>query len=178
MSDRVGIGPLTEKLARERVAIIGLGGTGSYILDMVAKTPVRAIQLFDDDEFLQHNAFRSPGAPTLDDLREAPKKADYLKTTYSNMHRGIVAYAVNLDASNIHLLDGATFAFLYMDAGETKRLIVHKLEETGAGFINVGMGLELDDGSLGGILRVTASTPDRRDHVHQGRIPFTGGGKN
>ena len=40
------------------------------------------------------------------------------------------------------------------------------------------MGLELDDGSLGGILRVTASTPKKRDHVHQGRVPFAGGGKD
>ena len=40
-SDRVGIGALTEKLEGEIVAIIGLGGTGSYVLDFVAKTPVR-----------------------------------------------------------------------------------------------------------------------------------------
>ena len=65
-----------------------------------------------------------------------------------------------------------------MDAGEAKRRIVRKLEEMGAGFVDVGMGLELDDGSLGGILRVTASTRDRRNHVHQGRVPFAGGGKD
>ena len=177
-SDRVGIGALTEKLARERVAIVGLGGTGSYVLDMVAKTPVRKILLFDNDEFLQHNAFRSPGAPTLDELREASKKVEYLKRIYSNMHRGIASYGADLDASNIHLLDGVTFAFLCMDAGEAKRLIVRKLEEIGAGFVDVGMGLELNDGSLGGILRVTASTPNKRDHVHQGRISFAGGGKD
>ena len=177
-SDRVGIGALTEKLARERIAIIGLGGTGSYILDMVAKTPAQEIRLFDDDEFLQHNAFRSPGAAKLDELRKAPKKVEYLKVIYSNMHRGIVAHAVGLDGNNLHLLDGVTFAFLCMDAGEAKLQIVRKLEEIGAGFVDVGMGLELDDGSLGGILRVTASTPDRRDHVHQGRIPFAGGGKD
>ena len=139
---------------------------------------LREIRLFDNDEFLQHNAFRSPGAPTLDELREAPKKVEYLKFIYSNMHRGIVAHAVNLDASNIHLLDGVTFAFLCIDAGEVKRLIVRKLEESGAAFVDVGMGLELDDESLGGILRVTASTPDRREHVHQGRISFAGGGKD
>lgn len=177
-SDRVGIGALTEKLADERLAIIGVGGTGSYVLDLVAKTPVPEIRLFDDDEFLQHNAFRSPGAPTLEELREAPKKVEYLKAIYSRMRRGIVAHAVKLDESNMHLLDGVTFAFLCMDAGEAKRLIVRKLEEIGAGFIDVGMGLELDDGSLGGILRVTASTPDKRDHVHRGRIPFAGGGKD
>ena len=177
-SDRVGIGALTDKLAGERLAIVGLGGTGSYVLDLVAKTPVQEVLLFDDDEFLQHNAFRSPGAPTLGELREAPKKVEYLRAIYSKMRRGIVAHAVNLDESNIHLLNGVTFAFLCMDAGEAKRLIVRKLEEIGADFIDVGMGMELDDDSLGGILRVTASTPDKRDHVHQGRIPFAEGGKD
>ena len=78
-SDRAGIGALTELLASETIAIIGLGGTGSYILDMVAKTPVREIRLFDADEFLQHNAFRAPGAPSLDELREAPPKVEYFK---------------------------------------------------------------------------------------------------
>ena len=51
-SDRVGIGVLTERLANERIAIIGAGGTGGYILDFVAKTPVREIRIFDGDEFL------------------------------------------------------------------------------------------------------------------------------
>ncbi len=174
-SDRVGIGALTERLAGEIVAIIGLGGTGSYVLDLIAKTPVREIRLFDDDEFLQHNAFRAPGAASIDELREARKKVDYLQDIYSRMHRGIVAHAVRIDATNLHLLDGITFAFLCMDAGEAKRLIVEKLEAIGIAFVDVGMGLELVDGSLGGILRVTTSTPEKRDHV-QKRVSFAGGG--
>jgi len=175
-SDRAGIGALTERLEAERVAIIGVGGTGSYVLDFVAKTPVREIRLFDPDEFLQHNAFRAPGAASLDELREVPKKVDYLARIYGRMHRGIAPHAVALDASNMHLLDGVTFAFLCLDAGEAKRLVVEKLEAIAASFVDVGMGLELDDGSLGGILRVTASTPEKRDHVHQGRISFAGSG--
>lgn len=177
-SDRVGIGALTEKLTSESLALVGLGGSGSYLLDLAAKTPAREIRLIDGDEFLQHNAFRAPGAPSLDELREAPKKVDYLKAIYSRMHRGLVAHAVNLDATNLNLLDGVTFAFLCIDAGENKKRIVEKLEAIGASFIDVGMGLELNDGSLGGILRVTASTPEKRDHVHRGRISFTGGGAN
>ncbi len=175
-SDRVGIGALTERLSAEKVAFIGLGGTGSYALDLVAKTPVREIRLFDGDEFLQHNAFRTPGAPSITELREAPKKVDYLKGIYSNMHRGIVVHAAPIDATNLHLLDGITFAFVCMDAGEAKRLVIGKLEALDIAFVDVGMGLELVDGSLGGILRVTASTPQKRDHVHQGRISFVGGG--
>lgn len=174
-SDRVGIGVLTERLIGERVAIIGCGGTGGYILDFVAKTPVREVRLFDSDYFLTHNAFRAPGAPSLEQLRDAPKKVDYLKSNYSRMHRNIVAHDVALGADNLYLLDGVTFAFLSLDAGNAKPLIVEKLEAIGAVFVDVGMGLELDEGSLGGILRVTASTPEKRDHVSQ-RISFIGGG--
>lgn len=173
-SARAGIGALTERLAAERVAVIGLGGTGSYVLDLVAKVPVREIRLFDGDEFLQHNAFRAPAAPSLEELRDAPKKVDYFKAIYSRMHRGIVAHAVAIDAGNVHLLDGVTFAFICMDPCEAKRLAVERLEALDVSFVDVGMGLELVDGSLGGILRVTASTPGMRDHVRQGRISFAG----
>lgn len=175
-SDRVGIGALTDLLVPERIAIIGLGGTGSYVLDFVAKTPVREIRLFDSDEFLQHNAFRSPGAPTLEELRQAPKKVEYLKSIYSKMHRGISAHDLQMNADRLNLLDGVTFAFICIDGGEAKRLIIQKLESLDVPFIDVGMGLELTDGSLGGIIRVTASTPGKRQHVHDGRISFGGGG--
>ncbi|PNS09831.1 ThiF family adenylyltransferase [Solilutibacter silvestris] len=174
-SDRVGIGALTARLKGERVAIVGVGGTGSYILDQVAKTPVAEIRLIDKDEFLQHNAFRAPGAPSLDSLRQVWKKVEYFKEIYSRIHRHIVAHAVQLDASNVHVLDGVTFAFLSMDAGEPKRAVIERLESMGVSFIDVGMGLELKGDSLGGILRVTTSTPGAREHLRQ-RVSFDGGG--
>ena len=74
-SGRVGIGALNERLSTEDVAIIGLGGTGGYILDFVAKTPVRKIRLFDGDEFLQHNAFRAPGAPSMTSFAGRKRKS-------------------------------------------------------------------------------------------------------
>lgn len=175
-SSRAGIGALASKLEEEVVAIIGLGGTGGYILDFVAKTPVKQIRLFDGDDFLSHNAFRAPGAPSLEELRDAPKKVDYLKGIYERMHRSIEAHPVEINADTLGLLDGITFAFLSMDAGEKKRAVVAKLEALGVPFIDVGMGLELTNGSLGGILRVTTSTPTKREHVHHGRISFAGGG--
>ena len=79
-STRAEIGAVTAKLATvKKIAIVGLGGTGSYVLDLVAKTPVSEIHLFDGDDFLQHNAFRSPGAPSLEELVAKPKKAAYLE---------------------------------------------------------------------------------------------------
>jgi hypothetical protein len=81
-------------------------------------------------------------------------------------------HPVDIGSGNLHLLEGATFVFLCIDGGEAKRLAVEWLETRNVPFVDVGMGLELVDGSLGGILRVTASTPAKRDHVHQGRISF------
>ncbi len=175
-SDRVGIGALTQRLESEKIAIVGVGGTGSYVLDFLAKTPVREIRIIDGDEFLQHNAFRAPGAPTLEALREAPKKVDYLKSIYERMHRGIMAHSVPLTDHNMDILEGITFAFLAMDAGDAKLRIVERLEAMDISFIDVGMGLELVDGSLGGIVRTTASAPGKRDHFRS-RVSFAGGGE-
>jgi len=73
-SSRAGINVVSKKLEIGKVGIVGLGGTGSYVLDLVAKTPVREIHLFDGDRFSQHNAFRSPGAPSIDDLKSNRRK--------------------------------------------------------------------------------------------------------
>lgn len=174
---RAGIGEVSEKLMGERVAIVGLGGTGSYVLDQVAKTPVARIDLFDDDDFLQHNAFRAPGAASLDELGKRPKKVDHWSGIYSRMHRHVVPHAVRLGPNNLALLADATFVFLCLDAGEAKAAIIAELERLGLPFIDVGMGLHLVDGALVGQLRVTTSTPAMRDQVHaKSRIPLQGAG--
>lgn len=176
-SSRAEIVLATNKLKLEKVAILGLGGTGSYVLDLVAKTPVKEIHLFDGDIYSQHNAFRSPGAASNDEVRAKSPKVSYFKGIYSKMRRGIIAHDEFIDASNVTQLQGMTFAFLCMDGGPTKRSIVQRLEEFGIPFVDVGMGVECVDESLGGILRVTTSTPDKRDHVwEKHRIPFGDGG--
>ena len=82
---RAGIGAATAKLLLNRVAIIGIGGTGAYILDLVAKTPVGQIHIFDGDKFQLHNAFRAPGAPKKEELTD-PLKVDWFFAIYDRMH--------------------------------------------------------------------------------------------
>lgn len=172
-SGRVGIRAVSRKLELARVGIFGLGGTGSYVLDLVAKTPVKQIDIFDGDVFLQHNAFRAPGAPSIQKLRTQPKKVDYLKAIYSKMHRGIVSHDSFIDEATVGEIGTFDFAFICMDPGTPKRLLVEHLERSGVPFIDVGMGVELIDESLTGMLRVTTSTQRRRDHVREKkRISF------
>jgi hypothetical protein len=130
-SGRSGTAALASLLKKEVVALIGVGGTGAYVLDKVAKTPVSEIRLFDGDEFLNHNAFRGPGAPSIEELREAPKKVEYFKGVYSCMHRRIIAHPVRLGPENVHLLNGVTFAFIAIDDGPEKLAVIEKLEAIG-----------------------------------------------
>jgi hypothetical protein len=161
-SSRAGIATANGKLAGQRIGIVGLGGSGAYILDLVAKTEAAEVHIFDGDVFSQHNAFRSPGAATLAQLTAKPKKVAYLAEIYSAMKNGITPHDVFLDAGNVALLDGLTFVFLCLDKGPAKRAVVERLVANGTPFVDVGMGVLLDDGQLQGIVRITASTPETR----------------
>ena len=150
---------------------MGLGGTGSYVLDMIAKTPAKQIHIFDGDKFSSHNAFRAPGAASKDDLHKQPLKVEYFQAIYDRLHAHVIPHGEYVDASNVEQLRDMSFVFLCIDSGAGKKLIVEKLEEFGIPFIDVGMGLYAKNEKLGGILRVTTSTPENRD-VARARISF------
>ena len=164
-STRAEIVPITKKLEIAKVAIVGLGGTGAYVLDLVAKTPVKEILLFDGDVFLQKNAFRAPGAPSVEQLQSKPKKAQYFRDIYSRMREGIVAQDVYIDGETVEQLRGVDFVFLCIDRGRARKTIALKLEEFRVPFIDAGMGIQVSEGALIGVVRVTTSTDRRRDHL-------------
>jgi Domain of unknown function (DUF6791)/ThiF family len=164
-SSRAGITVMATKLAQPRVAIIGLGGSGAYILDYIAKTPIREIHLFDGDYFFQHNAFRAPGAPTIEQLQIRQPKVEYWAEIYSPMRRGIIHHPYAVDESNIGELTTMSFVFVAVDNGPAKKVIIDGLEAVNIPFIDVGMGLYEVDGRLAGLVRTTLSTEpaDARD---------------
>ncbi|MBK6627137.1 MAG: ThiF family adenylyltransferase [Flavobacteriales bacterium] len=164
-SSRAGITELTARFDGLRIGIIGVGGTGSYILDQVAKTPVAEIRLFDDDDFLQHNAFRSPGAATKAELEARPKKVDHQYAAYSKMHRGIKPHAVRITEDNLGLLDGLDYVFICIDSNSAKAVILSHLIEPGIPFIDCGLGVNVSHGELIGQVRVTVGTPSFHEHL-------------
>ena len=95
------------------------------------------------------------------------------------MHRGIVPHAFAIAEDTIDKIGALDFAFICMDPGTPKRLLVEYLERHGIPFVDVGMGIDLIDDALTGLIRVTASTPEKRDHIRQpGRVSFKDGGKD
>lgn len=171
-STRAGIVAITDRLRALKIAIIGLGGTGSYILDLVAKTPVGAIHLFDGDDFLPHNAFRGPGAATCGELTQRPTKVAYWANQYSAMKRHVIPHPYPIDSAHVDELREMDFVFVSAEGGAVKRLVVAQLEEFGTPFIDVGLSLDKNGGALGGLVCVTTSTREERAAA-RARIDFS-----
>lgn len=174
-SSRAEIEVISEKLKNLKIAIIGLGGTGSYVLDFVAKTPAKEIHIFDNDDFLSHNAFRAPGAASLDELNKQPKKVAYLHSIYSKMHKYIIPHESHLTESVLEGLSGMDFVFICIDDGEAKKSIIEKLIKDAIPFVDVGMGINVIDGLLTGSVRITTGTKEKNDHLDS-RISFANTG--
>lgn len=166
-SSRAGIEFLNRKFENQKVAIIGLGGTGSYILDQVAKTPVKEIHIFDADVFQLHNAFRSPGAVSSEKLEteNGIKKVDYYYGIYSNMHAGIKVHTKYVTTENVNELKDFNYVFISIDKNEVRYNLAKAFLKMGVTFIDVGIGVNKSDDCLNGAVRVTIGSSDKSDHL-------------
>jgi hypothetical protein len=176
-SSRAEITAITSKTVGMKIAIIGVGGTGSYILDFMAKTPVKEIHLYDGDAFYSHNAFRAPGAISLEELKTRPKKVRYLHSIYSRMHKGIIPHEHHVSVADAEDLSTMDFVYLSIDDGDAKKEIVALLIRARVPFVDAGMGIQTIDHALSGSIRVTTVTPNKQDHVEK-RISFGDGGND
>lgn len=173
-SSRAEILAISNRLKGQKIAIIGLGGTGSYVLDHVAKTPVDEIHLFDGDDYVVHNAFRSPGAPDKEVLKNPIMKVEYFHSIYSRMHKHIKPHPYYIAEENLSDLEGFDYVFVCIDKGKIKRSLIHHFKENKINFSDVGMGvLVTDNGSIIGQVRVTSAFDGEVEEILQkGRISF------
>lgn len=175
-SSRAGIDNFNMKIAGQKIAIIGLGGTGSYLLDLIAKTNVSEIHIIDGDIFNQHNAFRAPGATDKDIFTNSVKKVTYFKNIYKNMHKGIIEHEEFINENNVGLLQDMDFVFICIDSGESKRIIVKKLIEKKIPFIDSGIGINKTE-TLNGQVRVSLFDESNYDDITK-YIDFSIDGEN
>lgn len=154
LSSLAEIGDLSARLKNDVIAIIGVGGTGSYLLDFLVKTPVKEIRAFDFDDFHVHNAFRSPGR-LLPDVEFGRPKVDIYRSRYDGFRAGLVMTQKLVDSAAGESLKGVTFAFVCVDKGESRSGIFDLLLGMGIPFIDLGIGLKRKDGPLKGTVRLT-----------------------
>ncbi|MDF0584749.1 ThiF family adenylyltransferase [Bradyrhizobium yuanmingense] len=153
LTSRAEITDLAAKFKNEIVAIIGLGGTGGYLLDYFVKTPVKEIRGFDVDPFHIHNSFRSPGRFEDQDFKRT--KAEVYQSRYENFRHGLKLTAKYVDASCAEDMEGVTFAFVCVDKGSSRADIFDLLIAKNIPFIDVGMGLSRKNGPISGMMRAT-----------------------
>jgi len=160
LTTRAEIGDLTAAFKQEVIAIIGLGGTGGYVLDFMVKTPVREIRGFDADDYHVHNSYRSPGWLDTDELGRP--KAEVYADRYGSFREGLKLETKFIEANSGADLDGVTFAFVCVDKGSARAAIIDLLIAKDVAFIDVGMGLSRKDGPIKGSMR---STYFAKDHA-------------
>ena len=165
LTSRAEIADLSAKFKNDVIAVIGLGGTGVYVLDFLVKTPVREIRAFDRDPFHVHNAFRSPGR--LETAEFGKTKAEVYHSRYDNFRTGISVEPKLIDSSCSDNLNGVTFAFVCVDKGSSRSGIFDLLISKGIPFIDVGMGLNRKNDSLNGMLRATYYSVEHGQKVRE-----------
>lgn len=165
-SARAGIIGLANRMKGKKVAIVGLGGTGSYLLDHIAKTPVAEIHLFDDDIFSTHNAFRAPGAASLDELKKGLSKVEYFSAKYSAMHRHVILHNEKVMERTIAKLFDMDIVFICVDSVKARNFISRHLADRNIPFIDSGLGVVIrDNKGLAGQIRCTTFDGVHGDHL-------------
>ena len=155
---RAALGPVQDRIREQRIAIIGLGGTGAYVLDLIAKTPVPEIHLLDADHVEWHTFMRAPGAPTTDEiesLRRNPlTKVAYYHSKCASLREGIFAHTVRIDSSSMFAQFLSThpvnFAFVCIDQQKDsdsprQDVVYAALSEMEIPFIDSGVSISLED---------------------------------
>ena len=164
-SSRAGIDNCNKKILDKKIAIIGLGGTGTYILDLVSKTNVKEIHLIDGDVFCQHNAFRSPGAASKEIFTKSLSKVSYFKEIYQNMYKNIIEHDIFINEENVNILKDMDFVFISIDSGIARNLIVDYLVSEKIPFIDTGIGLQNINDTINGLIRTTVFDKNNYDRI-------------
>ena len=125
----------------QKIGIVGLGGVGLWILDLMSKTDVREIRIWDGDEIEGRNLVRAPGWGSQDAIGK--NKAEYFGEQYGRMRTGIAIHGQYWNSDEPEeVFEGLDFVFMAVDKTETRTGLCERLEEKRIPFIDVGMGIE------------------------------------
>ena len=154
--NRVRIGHLSPLLDAENVAVVGAGGTGGHIVDLISKLNIRQLDIYDPDRVSVHTQLRWPGTVEREFAEQNTNKAEYLALRYSRRaNRNIRGHNYAITENNLTLLNGKTMVFVAVDDGRSRHEILTGLARRGINFIDCGIDLGNDGGPLTASVRIT-----------------------
>ena len=143
----------------QKIGIVGLGGVGLWILDLMSKTDVREIRIWDGDEIEGRNLVRAPGWASQDAIGK--NKAEYFGVQYGRMRKGITVHGQYWHPDEAKdSFEDLDFVFIAVDKTETRTALCENLEEKKIQFVDVGMGIELRNKRVRGSCQVFFSGED------------------
>ena len=155
---RNGTRGIEQKIEDEIVAVIGVGGTGSFLVDILTKTNIQEVHLYDDDIVDVPNAFRIAGAVRVGELGGATYKVDWHRSRYSEVRiRGLHVYKQRITEENIDCLERCTTVFIAVDDLLVRRRLQDACTRLGKHHVAVGIGLEIEgehNDQIGGMIKV------------------------
>ena len=170
---RYGLKGIEQRIENEIVAIVGVGGTGSYLMDILAKTNVKGLHLFDRDVLKQHNAFRMCGAARIEELGGSCSKVEWYRRTYSAIREeGIHVHTEELTGNCKDALAKFTTVFIAVDDLTVRRGLQAACNQLGIYHVSVGIGVEVEgetNDQLGGNVKV--ETAFRPKHPRPIQVP-------
>ena len=149
-ADRIKMEEWRAKLKKEVVGIVGLGGTGSYILDLVSKTDIGRIIAWDGDSLEERNTRRGVGPAKR--LREklGQNKSQVLSEEYADNECEIAFHACDFTEDDIETLREVSFLFIAVDRNESREVVRRAADHVGVACIDVGLGLRVQEGAVTG----------------------------
>ena len=155
---RYGLKGIELPIEDEVIAVIGIGGTGSYLVDILAKTNIKELHLFDDDILEQHTAFRLAGAAHIEEIGGTRTKVAWHKQRYSAVRdEGVVPHETKVTGDAKHILQDFTTVFIAVDDLQCRREIQARCNELGVFHVSVGLAVEVEgqeNNQLGGMVKV------------------------
>ena len=163
---RANIAQVEDRVKGHTVAIIGLGGTGSYVLDLLVRTGVARVVLVDDDDMDLKGIMRSPGAQAREEMARVHagriKKVAYYAERYRDMPVKLVPLETKAHRETAETLreEMVSWVFVCIDQVGGSELgrqdeVYEGLQAKNLAFIDCGISLQLDENEISGAVTIT-----------------------
>ncbi|NLX85283.1 MAG: HesA/MoeB/ThiF family protein [Synergistaceae bacterium] len=165
------------KLLSSRAAVVGCGGLGGWIIEMLARAGVGEIVMIDRDVFNEDNLNRQLFS-TEANIGKPKSLAAAERVTVVNSAVDTIAHIISLDEKNgRELLEGSSVVIDALDNNKSRRILFEVCRNLGVPFIHGAIGGMF--GQIGVLYPGDRSlwegddVPDKGIETEKGNTPFT-----